>query len=90
MKRYLILLCFNLAALSAFSQASPQQVQLPNGWKLSPAVTSLPLGDLPLNMEVSPSFKYIAITNNGQGTQSIELIDIEKQKKTDSVVVSRC
>ena len=89
MKRYLILLCFNLAALSAFSQASPQQVQLPNGWKLSPAGTSLPLGDLPLNMEVSPSFKYIAITNNGQGTQSIELIDIEKQKKTDSVVVSR-
>jgi YVTN family beta-propeller protein len=72
-----------------FSQTLPPPVQLPNGWKLTPPGKSIPLGDLPLNMEVSPSSKYIAITNNGQGIQSIELIDIQSQKKIDSVVVSR-
>ena len=40
-------------------------------------------------MEVSPSSKYIAVTNNGQGTQTIELIDVAKQKKIDSVVIAK-
>jgi len=31
------------------------QVLLPNGWKLNPAGTALPLGDLPLNMQLSAS-----------------------------------
>src|SRR6195952_4817505 len=51
------------------------QVLLPNGWKLSPAGTSLPLGDLPLNIQLSSSGKMLAVTNNGQSTQSIQLID---------------
>jgi YVTN family beta-propeller protein len=72
----------------AFSQnANP--VQLPNGWKLTPAGKSFPLGDLPLNMQVSPSSKYMAVTNNGQGNQTIELIDIKRQKKIDSVLINR-
>src|SRR5205814_4170335 len=75
--------------LYAFSQSLPAPVQLPNGWKLTPAGSGFALGDLPLNMEVSPSAKYIAITNNGQGTQSIELIDVQQQKKVDSVVIAR-
>lgn len=89
MKRNFLLILISLTVLNALAQTLPQPVQLPNGWKLTPSGTSLPLGDLPLNMEVSPSSKYIAITNNGQGTQSIEIIDVKSQKKTDSVVVSR-
>src|ERR1051325_738434 len=42
-----------------------QRVQLPNGWSLTPVGTSLPLGDLPLNIAVSRSGKYAAVTNNG-------------------------
>jgi YVTN family beta-propeller protein len=72
-----------------FSQTIPTPIQLPNGWKLTPAGTGFPLGDLPLNMEVSPSARYIAVTNNGQGTQSIDLIDVQLQKKVDSVVIDR-
>src|SRR5450755_3566569 len=48
---------------------------LPNGWSLTPLGRSIPLGDLPLNIIVSPSKKYIAVTNNGQSVQSIQLID---------------
>jgi len=87
MKNTLAILLF-ISTLS-FGQTLPSPVQLPNGWKLSPAGKSIPLGDLPLNMEVSPSSKYLAITNNGQGTQTIEIIDIRLQKKTDSIVVAR-
>jgi YVTN family beta-propeller protein len=52
-----------------------KRILLPNGWSLTPLGRSLPLGDLPLNMLVSPSKKYIAITNNGQSIQSIQLVD---------------
>ncbi len=51
---------------------------LPTGWSLTPAGTSLPLGDLPLNMAVSPNKKYLAVTNNGQGKNSLQLIGVNK------------
>ena len=87
--RKLLLLTLLLTAFNAFSQTLPQPVQLPNGWKLTPAGESMPLGDLPLNMVVSPSSKYLAVTNNGQGIQTIELIDIPAKKKVDSIVIAR-
>lgn len=62
---------------------------LPNGWHLSPAGRSLPLGDLPLNLVVSPSKKYIAVTNNGQSVQSIQLIDAKKEKLLHSEVIPK-
>jgi YVTN family beta-propeller protein len=85
----ILTLILALSTLSAFSQVRPKPVQLPNGWRLTPAGESMPLGDLPLNMVVSPSSKYLAVTNNGQGTQSIELIDVQAKKKVDSVVIAR-
>lgn len=62
--------------------SSTKQVQLPNGWKLSPAGRSLQLGDLPLNLQISVSGKLLAVTNNGQSTQSIQLID----PKTETIL----
>jgi YVTN family beta-propeller protein len=89
MKATLTILLMGCTTVSSFSQGLQPAVQLPNGWKLTPAGTSFALGDLPLNMEVSPSSNYIAITNNGQGIQTIEIVDVKKRKKTDSVVVAR-
>ena len=68
---------------------SPKKVQLPNGWDLSPAGRSLPLGDLPLNIAVSSSKKLIAVTNNGQSVQSIQLIDPAGEKILDNVVIPK-
>ncbi|MFA4923984.1 MAG: hypothetical protein WC557_07315, partial [Ignavibacteriaceae bacterium] len=56
-------------------QSEIKRINLPNGWAVTPAGKSLPLGDLPLQMAVSSSGKYIAVTNNGQSDQSIQLID---------------
>jgi DNA-binding beta-propeller fold protein YncE len=87
MRHYCFLFVF--LAIRSFSQPQIKTVKLPNGWQLTPTGQSMPLGDLPLNMEVSPSSKYIAVTNNGHGKQTIELIDVRKQKKIDSVVIAR-
>lgn len=66
-----------------------KQVLLPNGWKLSPAGRSLPLGDLPLNMQLSASGNLLAVTNNGQSTQSIQLIDPQTEKLLDQKVIKK-
>ena len=59
------------------------KILLSNGWSLTPAGRSLPLGDLPLNMALSPSNKLLAVTNNGQSTQTIQLIDPKSEKILD-------
>ncbi|AMR30199.1 hypothetical protein A0256_01570 [Mucilaginibacter sp. PAMC 26640] len=69
--------------------AKTSQVLLPNGWKLSPAGRSLPLGDLPLNMQLSASGKLLAVTNNGQSTQSLQLIDPRSEKLLDEKVLGK-
>ena len=67
--------------INAQSVFVPKPVQLPNGWSLSPAGTALHLSsDLPLNIAISPSKKYAAITDNGNGIEGIELIDINAKK----------
>jgi YVTN family beta-propeller protein len=66
-----------------------KQVLLPNGWKLSPAGTYLPLGDLPLNIQISPSHKLLAVTNNGQSIQSVQLIDPVNEKELDKKVLGK-
>lgn len=70
-------------------QLTKKRVTLPNGWQLSPAGRSLPLGDLPLNIAVSRSQKLIAVTNNGQSVQSIHLINPKTEKVLDNVVIKK-
>ena len=64
-------------------------VLLPNGWTLSPVGRSFPLGDLPLNIAVSKSQKLMAVTNNGQSVQSIQLIDPSAEKVLDQVEIPK-
>jgi len=80
--------CFAMFLLAAVSHAQ-QTVTLPNGWQLSPAGKSLLLGDLPLNIAVSKSKKLMAVTNNGQSTQSLQLIDIQTEKILDNIEIDK-
>jgi YVTN family beta-propeller protein len=66
-----------------------KRVKLPNGWSLTPVGQSLPLQDLPLNLVVSPSGKYLAVTNNGQSTQSITLLDARREVVLDDRPVAK-
>jgi YVTN family beta-propeller protein len=86
-----IALLFMAAAATAQLPGKMQtgQVLLPNGWKLSPAGRYLQLGDLPLNMQISPSGKLLAVTNNGESTQSIQLIDPVNEKLLDEKVIGK-
>ena len=79
---------FNLPA-QTLQEIEAHIVTLPNGWKLTPVGKLLPLGDLPLNIAVSPSKKLAAITNNGESDQTIQLVDIEKQEILDSVIIGK-
>jgi len=65
------------------------RIKLPNGWSLTPVGRSLQLGDLPLNIIVSPSGKYLAVTNNGQSVQSIQLIDVVHDRILSDVVIPK-
>jgi len=85
LKTAFILLMF----VSASAQKMATPITLPNGWKLSPAGKSFGLGDLPLNMALSKSGKYLAVTNNGQSTQSFQLIDVKAEKVIDSVEIQK-
>ena len=85
----LLLVLMVSRCLSQQKNLLPAQFNLPNGWSLTPAVKRLPLGDLHLNIAVSPTKKFIAITNNGQSTQSIQLIDVLHEKLLDSIDIAK-
>lgn len=93
MKKFVLLFAMAAAACSGFAQSLQQlesnRVHLPNGWSLTPVGQSLPLGDLPLNLALSKSKKYMAVTNNGQSVQSLQLINVKTQQLLDNVVIPK-
>ncbi|MEO0899756.1 MAG: bifunctional YncE family protein/alkaline phosphatase family protein [Bacteroidota bacterium] len=64
-------------------------VKLSNGWTLSPMGAQQPLGDLPLNMILSPDSSLLAIVNNGVSEQSVQLYDVRTGKVTDTKRLNR-
>jgi DNA-binding beta-propeller fold protein YncE len=92
----LLIMCLNFSSaifLKGYGQSLKDieinRVSLPNRWKLTPVGKMLPVGDLPLNIAISPSQKMLAVTNNGQSDQSIHLIDPEKMQILDSIVIAK-
>src|SRR5437868_15539466 len=85
----ILLLTITLIAFtqSSLKEMEPKRVQLPNGWSLTPVGKSLPLGDLPLNIAVSPTKKYLAITNNGESKHTLQLIDVQRQTVLHTVKI---
>ena len=84
-----LLLPFFTVKGQTLQEVERHRVRLPNGWSLTPVGSSLPLGDLPLNIAVSRSGHYAAVTNNGQSIQSIQLFDARADRELDSVVIPK-
>ena len=78
-----------LVSAQTIQQVEEKKITLPNGWSLTPVGRSFPLGDLPLNMAVSKSGKWLAVTNNGQSVQSIQLIDPATETVLDNAVIPK-
>jgi len=50
-------------------------IRLPNGWQVTPAGTTTPLGTLPLHMVEDPHGRFLAISDGGFGALSISIVD---------------
>ncbi|MDR0792683.1 MAG: bifunctional YncE family protein/alkaline phosphatase family protein [Chitinophagaceae bacterium] len=82
-------LSFSLVQAQSAAELESKTVHLPNGWNLTPVGKNITLGDLPLNIAVSKNKKYLAVTNNGQSTQSIQLIDVAQEKILSDVKIPK-
>ncbi|MDQ2864425.1 MAG: YncE family protein, partial [Bacteroidota bacterium] len=92
MKSISFFFSFFFLAFTATAQPktdSSTRITLPNGWSLTPSGRGYLLGDLPLNIAVSSSKKLMAVTNNGQSTQSIQLIDVASGNILDNIVIAK-
>ncbi|MFV0604825.1 MAG: bifunctional YncE family protein/alkaline phosphatase family protein [Niabella sp.] len=91
--RYILTIILSFFSLWLFAQSAQELEQrktiLPNGWVLTPAGNNIQLGDLPLNLVISHNKKYAVVTNNGQSTQSLQLIDVKKQKVIDTKEIAK-
>ncbi|MEU6554902.1 bifunctional YncE family protein/alkaline phosphatase family protein [Streptomyces sp. NPDC046915] len=57
----------------------------PVGYRVTPAGHQTRLGSLPLNAVLHPDGRHLLVTNNGQGVQSLQLVDT----RTNRVVQTR-
>ena len=58
----------------------------PVGNKVTPAGDQTDLGNLPLNAALHPDGRHLLVTNNGQGVQSLQLIDTDASEAASKVV----
>lgn len=78
-----------ISSAQTIEQVEKNKITLPNGWGLTPVGRNFPLGDLPLNLVVSKSAKLMAVTNNGQSVQSIQLIDPKTETVLDTKIIGK-
>src|SRR5438034_969287 len=98
-RRWLIVVLALCAALglgvgawsSFFGRIGPQPDGTgvtPNHWLLTPAGLQVELGDRPLGIATAPDGRYLVISNNGQGEQSLVLFDTTTQKVIQTIPYS--
>src|SRR6185295_13613389 len=51
---------------------------LPNGWRIAPAGRHMAIGDLPLNMVLSPDGHSLIVTNNGYQKPTMRVVDLDR------------
>jgi YVTN family beta-propeller protein len=57
----------------------------PHGWTLTPAGKQLSLGDFPMGGALSPDKRFLVVSNDGQGTQSLQVVDVQKQQVVQTI-----
>ncbi|MGE5400206.1 MAG: alkaline phosphatase family protein [Ignavibacteriales bacterium] len=64
------------------------KILLSNGWKLSPAGKQADIGDLPLNIAISPDGNYAISTNNGQSNTTLSVVKLNSLETVQTVNIS--
>ncbi|MCS4619650.1 hypothetical protein L2Q04_13600, partial [Staphylococcus aureus] len=97
LRRGLASACAVVTAIAAFSPAhaapssdkagpiSGSTGRTTVGQLLTPAGQLTTLGDLPLNEALSPDGRYLIVSNNGQGTQSLQVIETATGKVIQTI-----
>ena len=88
---------FNSAIAQSKATVSPRKIPgktatgalLPNGWTLTPEGAQIPVSDLPLNMVLSNDGRYLLVTTNGHGDQTINVIDLQTGQSAQTVSVKK-
>lgn len=62
---------------------------LSNGWTLTPEGTQVPTSDLPMNMELSKDGRYLLVTTNGNGEQTVNVIDTQAGRSVQTIKVAK-
>jgi YVTN family beta-propeller protein len=65
------------------------RVLLPNGWYLSPAGMQVELGELPLNIVVTPDERYVITTDNGTAVQNLSVVDVASWSVVQKLPVAK-
>ena len=86
---FLFVILVHYVSAQTLQEIEANRILLPNGWHLTPVGTSLPLGDLPLNMAISHNKEWMAVTNNGQSKQSIQLINLQTRKIAHTIEIDK-
>lgn len=60
---------------------------LPNGWRIAPAGHHVQIGDLPLNMVLSPDGRFVIVTNNGYTRPTLTVFDTVMQAISSRVTI---
>ena len=65
----------------------PRVTLLPNGWRISPVGQHFTVGDLPMNLVVSPDGDHLIVTNNGYSQPNLVVYDFTRQISRDKVML---
>jgi YVTN family beta-propeller protein len=65
------------------------RMRLPNGWYITPAGKQIEVGDTPLNFDIDPDGNYAIVTNNGEGDQTVCIVDVKQGVVTQSLPVGK-
>ena len=60
---------------------------LPNGWRIAPAGRHMAIGDLPLNLILSPDGRYLIVSNNGYAKPTLRVVDLERGVVSQTVAL---
>ena len=74
-------------AAAASRPREPRVTLLPNGWRISPVGQHFTVGDLPMNLVVSPDGDHLIVTNNGYSQPNLVVYDFTKQISRDKVML---
>lgn len=65
------------------------KMRLPNGWQLSPAGVDVEIGELPLNMVVTPDERYVITTDDGTAEQSLSVVETATWRVVQTIPVRK-